>query len=521
MAATPPVAPGSARFVFYAAGRERPRIELSPYPDRAPDLTAALGAVTGCRPDQWGHCRDSLTPSNGLTMRILLRMEALRPALVRQGVNKLTIAVEVPAAPFSEAPPFMRMRRDGRQVEYSADFALNAPLPEISVVTGYRWHDLFQVRGGLGLFLLYSAGLVAWFFGPPARPGPQAEVRFWATVAWAAGCFEVARRCGFYDLYYFAFEAPFRDTSSIAVMLMFFLIPALFGSVAGSAATSALRGPHCQVADWRRYRGLAFHFALVLGLQAPLRDLFEGHWASGLILGAIATILLLLLARGLFRPRIIPAAEPLARKASELARAGRAGFETGIGIRLNHHRTAFSDGWFSDLYRVRPSLLSEQMIDTLRRDEIDALLAHDFGHFPQPFDGRVLGVAIAAVCGSLALMLFLTHATGWMAHLVPYAFVLPILFGIWLRMQIPKSECAADQHAVQLLGGSEPLIRAVARLSSLQNGTVPEAVMQRIGSIASMNNVPPERVQAILAHLDPAPSDDRYTVDARRGPRES
>jgi Zn-dependent protease with chaperone function len=510
--------PASARLIFHARGKPRPRVELAIRSAEAPGaLRNALSEATGCALErsafaavrQGGlytvqvECTNRLPMTPALMVRHVLHPERLRPVLVEAGVERLTVIVVTPAGPVTEVSPALRSRATAAGSELRADFVLTAPLSPLGWAMGYDWSWLAAHNRGflpvLDAFLL----LLLWLRLAPGRPGWPAEVKFWGTAAIAAGCFALSWSCGVYDLLYFLRHAPVAGAARIYVVsgLAVLILACSIAAVASRDATEGLLGPHCRKRYWNSVAGLA-----IVIMLTPLVDaaFVSADWAArvafyvALIAGAASAF------HGPLRRRLaaIPTG-PLLDRALELAQ--KAGLPPTVRFALELERS-------SGAYR-RPArgddaatvIVPASFLRSLRRDEMDACVAHALIHSKESTSRRGLFLALMLLLGAFVLLPD--------PALALYFALTPLALAVWVRFDARYSEHEAGCRALTLLGGAEPLIRALARLSRSQYGAVPSAIARRAHDLGALGALPPERVDELLADPGPAPAGERYDLD--------
>lgn len=159
----------------------------------------------------------------------------------------------------------------------------------------------------------------------------------------------------------------------------------------------------------------------------------------------------------------------------------RAGFKaTTIQVMDGSKRSGHSNAFFTGFGRFRRIVLFDTLMEQLSEQEIEAVLAHEIGHYKLGHVPKMLalfaGLGLAAFAGLAWLLetpafveaFGFSHAAG-----VGPAFVLFALlagpFGFWLipllNLLARKHEYAADRFARRHAGGAEPMIMALRRLS--------------------------------------------------------
>jgi STE24 endopeptidase len=145
------------------------------------------------------------------------------------------------------------------------------------------------------------------------------------------------------------------------------------------------------------------------------------------------------------------------------------------GSRRSRHSNAF----FTGFGRFRRIVLFDTLIAQLDEPEIEAVLAHEIGHYKL---GHVPRLLLASVLGSLALFWILgqlaTQSTAQLAFAFQQPGIGPLLlltlvfgglFSFWLGPLLNswsrRHEYQADRFAVQAVHHAQPLILALRKLS--------------------------------------------------------
>ena len=219
--------------------------------------------------------------------------------------------------------------------------------------------------------------------------------------------------------------------------------------------------------------------ALVLTLTRKLGSTWW-IWAWALIMGF--QLLMIVIAPILILPlfnKFTPLPEGSLR--DRLIRLGeRTGFTARtIQVVDGSRRSGHSNAYFTGFGRFRKIVLYDTLIAQLTEPELEAVLAHEIGHYKRGHIPRMLAWMAASLFGAFG-------AIGWLAGRpeLPQAFGFPadsgltpvlFLFGIlggtvtfwftplgnfWSR----KHEYEADEYAVKTMGGAESLVGALRKL---------------------------------------------------------
>ncbi len=233
-------------------------------------------------------------------------------------------------------------------------------------------------------------------------------------------------------------------------------------------------------------KGLMLGTAVLWPLLALVLKLVEWTgvwwwlWAWGAVLGfqvvmaALAPVLIL----PLFN-RLTPLPEgPLRERL--LALAARTRFRArSIQVMDGSKRSSHSNAFFAGLGSFRKIVLFDTLIEQLTTEEMEAVLAHEIGHQRRRHIPKLLAAAAAGLLAGLAIL-------GWLAgqawFYAAFGFsgqdpaVAMLLFGLlggsvafWLspltHRWSRRFEYEADAFAAAAVGGSQPLISALRRLT--------------------------------------------------------
>ncbi|MSU47433.1 MAG: M48 family peptidase [Lacunisphaera sp.] len=228
--------------------------------------------------------------------------------------------------------------------------------------------------------------------------------------------------------------------------------------------------------------GLAIGFPIAWGLLALVGWVGTYWWVWGFVLLFGFQLLMLVLYPKLILPlfnKLTPLPEGEAR-IRLLALSERNGFRAQtIQIMDGSKRSSHSNAFFTGFGRFRRIVLYDTLMAQLAQDELEAVLAHEIGHYKRGHIPKRL-----ATIALLQLAAF--AAVAWLAN-APWfntAFVLPagplapafLLFGLlgglvtfwfspighWVSR---KHEYEADAFAKNAMGGPAPLVGALRKLS--------------------------------------------------------
>ena len=245
---------------------------------------------------------------------------------------------------------------------------------------------------------------------------------------------------------------------------------------------------------WILDRTKGFLLALLLGypLLALVLKLIEWTGANWWLWAAAVVIafqlLLLLIAPAIIMPlfnKFTPLPEGTLRERL-FALAQRTKFPTrSIEVMDGSKRSRHSNAFFTGFGRFRKIILFDTLVAQLTEAEMESVLAHEIGHYKKRHVLKLLGVSMAGVLLSFAMIAWLArqqwlyHAFGFehqggfaAASVVPAMLLFALLAGtisfwfspvvhIWSR----RFEYEADAFARATMGEAEALIRALRKLS--------------------------------------------------------
>ena len=163
-----------------------------------------------------------------------------------------------------------------------------------------------------------------------------------------------------------------------------------------------------------------------------------------------------------------------------LALADRTGFKAQtIEVIDGSKRSGHSNAYFTGFGRFRRIVLFDTLISQLTPEELEAVLAHEIGHYRRGHISRMLAISAAIQLGALAAIAALAEcdwfnpAFGFPAGEIAPAF---LLFGLlsgaamfWLtplaNLFSRKHEYEADAFAREAMGGPAPLVAALRKLA--------------------------------------------------------
>ena len=163
-----------------------------------------------------------------------------------------------------------------------------------------------------------------------------------------------------------------------------------------------------------------------------------------------------------------------------LALADRTGFKAQtIEVIDGSKRSGHSNAYFTGFGRFRRIVLFDTLISQLTPEELEAVLAHEIGHYRRGHIPRMLAISAVIQLGALAAIAALAEsawfnpAFGFPAGEIAPAF---LLFGLlsgaamfWLtplaNLFSRKHEYEADAFAREAMGGPAPLVAALRKLA--------------------------------------------------------
>ena len=235
---------------------------------------------------------------------------------------------------------------------------------------------------------------------------------------------------------------------------------------------------------------------LVLG--APILTLLlwfsesfkQTWWIWGFIAVAIFQILMIIV-----YPRFII---PLFNKLEDLPDgelkerlfdlADRGGFKARtIQVTDGSKRSSHSNAYFTGFGKFRRIVLFDTLIEQLDTPELEAVLAHEIGHYKKGHIVKIMAMSFAMTFLTFAIMGYLSNsewfylgfgfceASGFGPVLLMYSlfagaftFWLTPIFNIFSR----KNEYEADKFAASICGGSESLVSALRKLHKKNLGNL-------------------------------------------------
>jgi len=228
--------------------------------------------------------------------------------------------------------------------------------------------------------------------------------------------------------------------------------------------------------------GLAIGFPLIWALLALVGWVGPWWWVWGFILLFGFQLLMLVLYPKLILPlfnKLTPLADGDVRTRL-LALSDRTGFRAQtIEVMDGSKRSAHSNAFFTGFGRFRRIVLYDTLMTQLAQEELEAVLAHEIGHYRRGHIPQRLVTMALLQFGAFAVIAWLAHAP-WFnsAFGLPAGAIAPtfLLFGLlgglatfwfspvgnWVSR---KHEYEADAFAREAMGGPAPLPGALRKLS--------------------------------------------------------
>ncbi len=163
--------------------------------------------------------------------------------------------------------------------------------------------------------------------------------------------------------------------------------------------------------------------------------------------------------------------------------AHRAGFKARtIQVMDGSKRSGHSNAFFTGFGRFRRIILFDTLVQQLEPRELEAVLAHEIGHYKKGHIPRMLALSAAMLLAGFALAAWLLETPAFIqafgfqaghAGPAPALLLFALLAGVvtfWLNPIMGvfsrRHEYQADSFAAEQVGGEQPMIKALIRLSS-------------------------------------------------------
>jgi STE24 endopeptidase len=235
-----------------------------------------------------------------------------------------------------------------------------------------------------------------------------------------------------------------------------------------------------------KVKGTVLTFAIGFPLLWALLSLVEWVgaewwvWAFALVYGF--QLLMLVLYPKLILPlfnKLAPLPEGELR-ARLLALGDRTGFRAKtIEVMDGSKRSAHSNAFFTGFGRFRRIVLFDTLIAQLTPDELEAVLAHEIGHYRRGHIPKMLAISAVTMLAAFAAIAWLA-ASPWFnlafgfppGELAPAFLLFGLLSGLvtfWfsplMNLLSRKHEYEADAFAREAVGGAGPMVSALRKLA--------------------------------------------------------
>jgi STE24 endopeptidase len=236
--------------------------------------------------------------------------------------------------------------------------------------------------------------------------------------------------------------------------------------------------------DYAKRQLLSFLVAaiLVLALYALIWNAGSVWWVwawlgyagFGLVLGKLFPVLII----PLFYKYSPIADAQLKRKIEALAAKHRLSIENVYSLNLSR-TTKKANAVFTGLGKTKRVILSDTLLNSFTHDEIEAVLAHELGHYQHKDIWKQFGLGtvftfagfglIAAYYGPLAAALNFSGIADMRAFplLCLMSFVFGLVAGPLSNMFSRRAERQADQFALRVMGVREPFVTCMEKLAEL------------------------------------------------------
>jgi len=223
-------------------------------------------------------------------------------------------------------------------------------------------------------------------------------------------------------------------------------------------------------------------FPLLWALLGLVRWTGDRWWLWGFALLFGFQLLLIVLYPRLILPlfnRLTPLAAGELRERL-LALADRTGFRARtIQVMDGSRRSAHSNAFFTGFGRFRRIVLYDTLVDQLAPGELEAVLAHEIGHYKRGHIPKMLAVSAALQAGGFALVAWLARSAWFNAafgfpprELAPTFLLFGLLSGLvtfWFspvfNLVSRHHEYEADAFARDAVHGPGPLVDALRKLA--------------------------------------------------------
>ena len=228
--------------------------------------------------------------------------------------------------------------------------------------------------------------------------------------------------------------------------------------------------------------GFAIGFPLLWALLSLVRLAGATWWVWGFALVFVFQLLMLVLYPKLILPlfnKLTPLPEGDLRQRL-LALSERTGFRAStIQVMDGSKRSGHSNAFFTGFGKFRRIVLFDTLIEQLKPEELEAVLAHEVGHYKRGHVPKMIAVSAVLMLGAFAAIAWLAQAP-WFntAFGLPAGEIAPafLLFGMLSGLATfwftpvgnyfsRKHEYEADAFAREAVGGAGPMIGALRVLA--------------------------------------------------------
>lgn len=228
--------------------------------------------------------------------------------------------------------------------------------------------------------------------------------------------------------------------------------------------------------------GLVIGFPLLWALLSLVRLAGPTWWIWGFSLVFVFQLLMLVLYPKLIMPlfnKLTPLPEGELRQRL-LALSERTGFHAStIQVMDGSKRSGHSNAFFTGFGRFRRIVLFDTLIAQLKPEELEAVLAHEVGHYKRGHVPKMIAVSAVLMLGGFAAIAWLANAP-WFntafdfpaGEIAPAFLLFGMLSGLATFWFTPvgnyfsrKHEYEADAFAREAVGGAPPMIGALRQLA--------------------------------------------------------
>lgn len=291
-------------------------------------------------------------------------------------------------------------------------------------------------------------------------------------------------------------------TESLAALAVFAVmsLPGLIPDALATFGTEARFGfnrttPRLWIADKAKGAlvSLPLGFLVFTALAWFLREFPAGWWLASAVFVLVFQIVVAAVFPVLLLPlfnKLTPLPEgPLKNRL--LALAARAGFPAAAVLVMDgSRRSSRANAFFAGMGRARRIVLFDTLVEKLSAEELEAVLAHEIGHWKRGHILKSLALSAAITAGVFALLGLvarrpeLLRAFGFdlppgvaaprFGDLMPAAF-LPLAALLWWIAPLTnalsrKHEYEADAFAAGLCSGPAPLLSGLKKLQAANGG---------------------------------------------------